>query len=215
MCRKLWSFSRDNTSDHSVTTQRDPVTWCSITSPIYPGGLYNPCVESACFGISIHSIGAFSRKKVLFKDVLHRYRSLVGHMQPFLRCHIYCSVVWFYVILKYKNSTSLPRRHVWDPGRPALWSPDFLLKIPCIMAFWYPMPIYAVHPYPGDMSGTLAGPHSGKSTLQSPSWPGSQKCLLDITCITTPLHIIYMSTVYDLFFLSQGYWWVPAWTQNH
>ncbi len=41
MCKKLWSLCSLNSSDHSVTTQRDAVTWCRITPPIYLGGLYN------------------------------------------------------------------------------------------------------------------------------------------------------------------------------
>ncbi len=52
-------------------------------------------------------------------EIIHYFKQqltdfcLVGHMQPFLRCHIHCSVVWFYVILKYKNHFSGNLIAIW------------------------------------------------------------------------------------------------------
>ena len=34
-----------------------------------------------------------------------------------------------YTLQAWYDVRTKPRRHFWDPGRPGLWSPDFLLRI--------------------------------------------------------------------------------------
>ncbi len=45
ICRHLWSLITLNNGNHSGTTLRDHVAWCSIPPSIYPGGLYRYCMK--------------------------------------------------------------------------------------------------------------------------------------------------------------------------
>ena len=72
-----WSFSRLNTSDPSVTTQRDPVAWRSITPPIYPGGLYM---------INIDQISWYSYITNMAETVLCVFAQLWNNLWKIIKC---------------------------------------------------------------------------------------------------------------------------------